>query len=92
MGAPRALKSWMCLKVFSTWSSPRMMWVTPWVMSSSTLARWKTGEPSERTMTKSCVSFACLRMRPLTRSSYSMTPSFGIRKMTHSPWPPLFSL
>jgi hypothetical protein len=42
---PSALKSSMCLKVFSTWSSPRMTWVMPWAMSSTTLARWKTGRP-----------------------------------------------
>ena len=46
---------------------------------------WKTGEPSERTMTKSCVSSAFFFMRPFTRSVYSMTPSFGMRKRTTSP-------
>ena len=40
----------ICLNVFSTWSSPRMMWVTRWSMSSTTFAMWNIGEPSERTL------------------------------------------
>ena len=75
----------MCLKVFSTWSSPRMMWVTRWSMSSTTFAMWKIGEPSERTIAKSWMSSAFFAMWPLTMSSNSIVPSLGILNMVTMP-------
>ena len=75
----------MCLNVFSTWSSPRMMCVTRWSMSSTTFARWKIGEPSERTIAKSGMSSAFFAMWPLTMSSNSIVPSFGIRNIVTTP-------
>ena len=83
--APSALKSSMCLKVFSTWSSPRITCVTRWSMSSTTLARWKIGEPSERTIAKSGTSSAFFSMWPFTMSSNAITPSLGMRNITTSP-------
>ena len=92
-GAPMAAYIATCLNVFSTWSSPRITWVMPMVMSSTTLPRWNTGEPSERTITKSFRSSAFLERSPFT-SSWNETSVPGILKMMHSPLPvpPLSSL
>ena len=36
----------MCFGVFERWSSPRMTWVMPISISSTTLTKWKIHEPS----------------------------------------------
>ncbi len=68
--------------VVSMRSSPRITCVMPIARSSTALARKKSGEPSERTMTKSEIVDQSTVTSPRTMSVKLDRPESGVRKRT----------